>query len=145
MEAFQTVGDIRISVRTDDTKKFERAYGILCEALEHSTTRGTDICCRRVLRNEEGWLSASGRLASVGEGAYGFFVICRMGTELQNSEYINREDKRFLEGLTFRIEYNFADMGEIGMSKEAMSNIHEAGTPLGETSCETLSNSWEEY
>lgn len=133
----QTVGTIRIAVRADSRKTAEKALGILLPFL--SLAQPQDDASKW----DGEWMSMSDSFGDVSKRGY-WLSVCTAGERL--AKYTSNEDRKFLEGLDFRMEYHFTDMGEEGMSKEHMANTHGAGTPLETMTSETLSPSqWEAY
>lgn len=129
----QTVGTIRIAVRADSRKTAEKALGILLAFL--SLAQSQDGAPKW----DGEWMSVSAYFGDVSKRGY-WLSVCTAGERLAKDT--SDEDRKFLEGLDFRMEYYFTDMGEYGMSKEHMANTHGAGTPLETMTSETLSPSW---
>lgn len=129
----QTVGSIRVAVRAGNRKTAEKALSILLPFL--SLAQPQDDAPKW----DGKWMSMSGSFGDVSKRRY-WLSVCTAGERLVKD--ISDEGRKFLEGLDFRMEYYFTDMGEYGMSKEHMANTHGAGTPLETMTSETLSPSW---
>ena len=133
----QTVGSIKVAVRAGNRKTAEKAFGILLPFL--SLAQPQDDAPKW----DGEWMSMSDSFGDVSKRGY-WLSVCTAGKRLAKDT--SDEDRKFLEGLDFRMEYHFVDMGEYGMSREHMANTHEAGTPLEVMTSETLSPSqWEAY